>query len=134
MTGDIVTTLATSGATTIVAAAATDAWKQTKQGFARLLGRGNSAAVAEAETALERTSTALSAQAGADLEATRHEQRLHWEALLLHLLRDYPDARAELEQLLAETGVGPAVTITATAHDSARQAVQGSGTQNITFS
>ena len=133
MSADIVATLATSGATTIVAAAATDAWSQTKRGFARLFGRGDAAAAATAEADLEQTSTELATRAGEELELARRQQRLHWETLLLRLLLDHPDVRPELEELLSTAGSRTDVHIEANAYDNARQNVLGSGTQNVTF-
>jgi hypothetical protein len=133
VSAEIVATLATSGATTIVQAAATDAWSQTKRGFARLLGRGDAAATAGAEADLEQTSTELATRAGDDLELASRQQRLRWEALLLRLLLDHPDAQAEMEQLLSGAGPAAGVHVEANAYDNARQNILGSGTQNVTF-
>jgi hypothetical protein len=63
--------LAALAGQTVVAAAATDVWGKAKQGFARLLGRGNQSRVEVAERRLERTREQLASVPAAEVEAAR---------------------------------------------------------------
>jgi hypothetical protein len=132
MSSEIVA-LATSGATAIVQAAATDAWSQTKRGFGRLLGQGDPAVTARAEAELEQTSAELAACVGEDLDLVGRQHFSHWEAALLRLLREYPGAQRELGELLSAAGSQTNVRIEANAYDNAQLNVLGTGTQNVTF-
>lgn len=134
MDAEVIAALATSGATTIVQAAATDVWSQTKQGFARLFGRGDAAATARAEAELERTNAELALLDQDDRGLAARQQRLRWESQLTGLLREVPGAQRDLEELLSALGLRAGVRVEANAYDNARQNVQGSGTQNVTFS
>jgi hypothetical protein len=94
--------LAISGATTLVGAAATDAWRHAREGFARLLGRGDRDREAVAEQRLQ----ALAAKVeGAPLgERAELRERLvpAWQTRLADLLEEDPAAAELLSGLVDE--------------------------------
>lgn len=93
-----------AGATTLVTAMTTDAWTSVKQGFARLLGRGDPEREEAAERRLERSRQELTGRTGAELERARAEQEAAWRLRLGDLLEDDPAAEAELRALIAACG------------------------------
>ncbi|TWV56356.1 hypothetical protein FRZ03_04490 [Streptomyces misionensis] len=89
-------TLAMTGASTLVAAMATDAWQTGRGGFARLFHRrGNG--LREIGTQLDNDAALM---AGADAAAAREALLELWRLRLLGLLRDHPDAAPELTELV----------------------------------
>lgn len=94
--------LATSGATTLVGAAATDAWQHARDGFARLLGRGRE----DREAVAERRLQALAAEverAPLDERAGLRQRLLPaWQTRLADLLEEDPAAAELLRGLVDE--------------------------------
>ncbi|WP_155127414.1 hypothetical protein [[Actinomadura] parvosata] len=82
----------------------TDAWTSAKQGFARLLGRGQPERQGVAVQRLERSRQELAGRTGAELERARAEQETAWRLRLSDLLEDEPAAEAELRALVATFG------------------------------
>ncbi|MFF4617716.1 hypothetical protein [Nonomuraea jabiensis] len=116
----------------------TDAWSTAKQGFARLLGRGSPNREAAIEQRLERSRQHLAGLTSAALEQARANQEAAWPLRLSDLLEDDPAAEAGLRALVAALGTqAPAssgeVRQQVLGFDQAQQAVQGHGTQNVTF-
>jgi hypothetical protein len=102
---------------TVVAAASTDAWGRAKEGFARLLGRGDLARTRGAADRLEGMRGQLAGVSGAELEGARAEQVVRWQARLEDLLEEYPGLVAELRVLVNEIRAElPAGTVTASGH------------------
>ncbi|MEY2230550.1 hypothetical protein [Streptomyces sp. BF23-19] len=96
--------LAMTGATTIVAAMATDAWQNTRAGTHRVFRR---AGATEAEGAALLTLLDADAElvdgaaADEDAGAVRADLAPSWNRRLTALLRDHPEAAADLRELLA---------------------------------
>lgn len=96
---DPVTALALAGATTIVAAMATDTWQATRTAVTRLFRRGGAAEQTVVEAQLE-GNAALLADAEDTEQACRALVQL-WQLHLHALLRAHPDAAEELRALVA---------------------------------
>ncbi|GLX48965.1 hypothetical protein Shyhy01_19150 [Streptomyces hygroscopicus subsp. hygroscopicus] len=88
--------LAMTGASTLVAAMATDAWHTGRGGFARLFRRGGNG-LREIESQLDNDAVLVS---GDDAASARAELIGPWRLRLLRLLRDHPDAAPELTELI----------------------------------
>jgi hypothetical protein len=94
--------LASIAGSTVVAAAATDAWEAARRGFARLLGRGDPNRTKVTELRLAETHAQLAGAAGADLESARTALEAQWVTRLADLLEEDPGAEAELRGLVEE--------------------------------
>ncbi|MFE7568959.1 hypothetical protein ACFU76_18680 [Streptomyces sp. NPDC057539] len=94
------TALALTGATTVVAAMATDAWQTTRTGMAVLFRRSGRTQQAAVEAQLE-GNAALVAQAE-DPERARQALLPVWQLQLEALLRRHPDATDDLRALVDE--------------------------------
>ncbi|WP_328864093.1 hypothetical protein [Streptomyces virginiae] len=96
--------LAMTGATTIVAAMATDAWQNTRAGTHRMFRRAG-ATEAEGATLLTLLDADAALVDGAaadeDAGAVRADLAPSWNRRLTALLRDHPEAVADLRELLA---------------------------------
>jgi hypothetical protein len=94
--------LAASGATTLVGAAATDAWQYGRDGFARLLGRGHQ----DREAVAERRLQALAAEVERAPVGERAELRQRllpaWQTRLADLLEEDPAVAELLRGLVDE--------------------------------
>lgn len=88
------------GSTILVTAVGTSAWEATRQGFARLFGRGKDDAVTVRR--LDATRAQIAAAAPADVEHVRAELASQWALRLTDLLEDDPGAEAELGTLVDE--------------------------------
>src|SRR5262249_20310664 len=109
--------LAALAGQTVVTAATTDAWEACRQGFARLLGRGDSRKEQLAEQRLEETREQLTAAEGADLDRIRAAQAAEWQTRLADLLEEDPDVEAELRALVEQIrGQLAASVVSATDH------------------
>lgn len=104
MLSEALAALAAAGGTALVSAMATDGWTSAKQGFARLLGRGQPEQQEVAERRLERSRQELAVRSGTELEQARIEQEAAWRLRLSDLLEDDPAAEAELRALVAAFG------------------------------
>jgi hypothetical protein len=96
----ILEALALTGATTVVAAMATDAWQATRTGTARLFRHGGPARQEAAAARLE-ADAALVARA-ANAQRARLGLIPRWQLELEELLRDHGDAASEVQALVAE--------------------------------
>jgi hypothetical protein len=94
--------LAALAGNTVVTAAVTDAWEAARQGFARLLGRGDPDKTKLAEQRLEETHDQLVAATGADLERVRVALEAQWVTRLADLLQEDPGVEADLSALVQE--------------------------------
>jgi len=94
--------LAALAGNTVVAAAATDAWEAARRGFARLLGHGDPDRAKMAERRLAETREQLASAQGKDLEQARDALAQRWAGRLADLLEEYPDAEAELRELVQQ--------------------------------
>ncbi|MEU0679405.1 hypothetical protein [Streptomyces albogriseolus] len=92
--------LALSGATTVVAAMATDAWEAARTGTARLLGRGEPPRQATVEHQLDADAELVLSEA--DSPGARRELVPVWNRRLAAFLRENPAAADELRALLDE--------------------------------
>lgn len=91
--------LATSGATALVGLMVTEAWTQARSRFAALLGRGRAETV-EADLDETRVELVEAYEDGDDGAAAGARQE--WQRRLRRVLKDDPQAVAELRAILAE--------------------------------
>jgi hypothetical protein len=94
--------LAALAGNTVVTAAVTDAWESAREGFARLLGRGDPAKAKLAEQRLAETHDQLAEASGADLEGTRAALEAQWVTRMRDLLEEDPGVEADLRALVRE--------------------------------
>ncbi|WP_338933179.1 hypothetical protein WEB32_34320 [Streptomyces netropsis] len=90
--------IAIAGATTLVAAMATDTWQATRNGVARLLGRRDQAQEAAVEAQLD--SNAALVAGAEDAERARQVLVPVWQLQLGQFLQQHPDAADELKGLI----------------------------------
>jgi mannose-6-phosphate isomerase class I len=90
--------IVTAGATTLVAAMATDAWQSARSGVARLFGGRDRAQEAIVEAQLD--SNAALVAAAEDTEQARHVLIPMWQLQLGQLLQQDPEAADELQRLV----------------------------------
>lgn len=120
MLADELVSLASLAGRAVVEAAVTDAWETVKQGFARLLGRGDAGQITVAERRLEQTREELAGVPAAELERARSQLEVAWQTQLLDLLEEYPDAAADLQVLVKEVHAQwPAGAVSAAGHGAA---------------
>lgn len=94
--------LASLAGTTVVAAAVTDAWETTRQGVARLLGRGDTDRDELVKRRLDETRSQLTTATEADLQQARTVLAAQWVTRLADLLDEHPETEAELQALVAQ--------------------------------
>ncbi|MFJ3639621.1 hypothetical protein ACIPRD_07705 [Streptomyces sp. NPDC090108] len=94
MEADWIAALATSGATALVAAAATDTWQSTREAFGRVFHRAGREDVVTGE--LDRVAAQLDA-AGDGREAARAALTGQWAARLREVLERHPEAAADIQ-------------------------------------
>jgi hypothetical protein len=94
--------LAALAGNTVVTAAVTDAWEAARNGFARLLGRGDPNKTEVAERRLEDTHDQLAQATGADLERVRATLEAQWTTRWADLLEDDPAAEDDLRALVEQ--------------------------------
>ena len=110
------TLLALAG-NTVVTAATTDAWEAARQGFARLLGRGDPDRTKMAERRLAETREQLTCAEGQDLEQVRTALAERWTGRLADLLEEHPDTEADLRALVQQIQAAlPAPMVSAADH------------------
>ncbi len=95
----VMETLALSGATAVVAAMATDAWQATRRGMARLFSRGGGA-VPAVEAQLDGDAEIV--ERDEDTDGARQDLVGPWRRRLLALLRQFPEAQADLMVLIEQ--------------------------------
>lgn len=83
--------LAASGATTLIGAAATDAWQQARTGFARLFGRGDADREALSGRRLDALTAAVEQADASNRDRVREQLLLVWQTRLADLLEEDPD-------------------------------------------
>ncbi|WIN00120.1 hypothetical protein ACTOB_003804 [Actinoplanes oblitus] len=94
--------LASSGATTLVTAAATDLWKDLRPAFTRLLGRGDPQREIEAGQQLDALAATVEQVPEEQQDVVRREQAQQWQTQLADLLHEHPQAAEALERIVAE--------------------------------
>jgi len=91
--------LALTGATAVVAAMATDAWQATRTGTARMFHRrGRPLEVIEAQL----DGDAAVVEQDEDTDGARRDLAGPWKRRLVALLREHPDAEADLWALIGQ--------------------------------
>jgi hypothetical protein len=100
--------LATSGATAVVAAMATDAWDSARAGVIRIFRRDDGEPHPNTEAQLD-ADQMLVAEAGDGADDTRQDLVPAWRRRLQNLLKDHPEKEGELRTLVAdlENSLGP---------------------------
>lgn len=129
--------LINAASSALVTAMATDAWSWMKQGFVRIFGRAGAPAKS-VENRLEASRGELVAAAGD--ETVRAAIESAWRTRILDIIEDDPTLTTDLWALVEKARAQncdsvPASPIvqSASAFDSANQAVQGSGVQSNSF-
>lgn len=97
---DPVTTLAMTGASTIVAAMATDAWQAARSAIVRLFSKGGGSLGEASRDRLDRAAAEVEAADLADRDAIRERLLSMWQVRLADLLEEYPDAGGELRRVI----------------------------------
>ena len=100
MVAETLTALATTGANTLVAAMATDAWQVAKSGVVRLFRRVDREQQAGIEEQLNRN--AVRVEQAEDGNSARQRLAPGWQLELESLLAEDPDAADELQALITE--------------------------------
>lgn len=101
--------LASSGATALVGAMATDGWEQARSGMGRLLGRGRARRQAAVEDLLDDDAELLAAAPLSERARTRDALTMRWQQQVESLLIELPQVAEELRALaarLAERSAG----------------------------
>ena len=95
-----IASILTTAAATLVAAATTDVWQQVRNGFARLLGRGDHGQEMAATRRLDALATAVE-QASPDKRAeVRQQLQADWGVRLADLIEDDPAVAYSLRSLV----------------------------------
>jgi hypothetical protein len=92
--------LASLAGRTVVGAAVTDAWESAKQGFARVLGRGDPERARRVEDRLEQTREQLQGGSGPELERARAQLEAAWQTRLVDLLEEHPEVAGDLRAVV----------------------------------
>ncbi|UKY48166.1 hypothetical protein [Streptomyces inhibens] len=92
--------LAMTGATTVVAAMATDAWTTARARVARLFRRAGLAEQTAIEAQMDGHAALVARSVDAD--GARHDLVPVWRLQLAEFLREHPDAAEELRRLVGE--------------------------------
>jgi hypothetical protein len=129
--------LASAGGTGLIEAISSDAWETAKAGFARVLGRGDTKRQAEIEQRLDRTRAEVQAAPAGTADQVRVRHQAQWTARLEDFLDEHPEhaeqVKSIVDTLAASTGSTGRVHQQVIGFDNAQQAVQGHGTQIVTF-
>jgi hypothetical protein len=99
MTPELAALLA-AGATTVVSAAATDAWRLARSGFGRLLGRGDARRESAEIARLDVLAEAIEQAPADERDELRQRLRDGWLVRLGDLVEDDPAAAQELHGLV----------------------------------
>lgn len=91
------TTVAATGGSAFVGAAATDAWQFARSGLVRLFGRGGQHRHDAAERWADQTATALEQVAENERAMIRERLAVKWEQRLADLVEEYPELGEELQ-------------------------------------
>jgi hypothetical protein len=101
LVGPELVALASTAASTLVAAMTTDVWRQVRTRLGRLLGRGDPRGESAVLEALDEDAQAV-ADAGGGESGVAGEVRSQWTGRLRDLLRMDPQAADQLRELVAE--------------------------------
>src|SRR4051794_34691874 len=99
MDADWLVQLATAGATTLVTAAATELWKDTRQGFLRMLGCGDPRREQLAGQRLDALAEAVQQAPEPQRHVVRRQQAQIWQTRLADLLQEDPEMAQRLREL-----------------------------------
>lgn len=129
---EAVAELVMTGAATVVAAMATDAWQSARTRAAALFGRGDEERRDLAAARLDRAAAEVEAADPAERDEVRQRVAAAWQVRLVDLLDDHPEAEAELRRVIEElSGRLPAAQQSWVQHITARG--QGSVAQGVMF-
>ena len=92
--------LLNTGAATLVAAAATDAWQQARKGFARLLGRGDQGRERATERRLDALAAAVQQASPEGRAEVCRQLQAAWQVRLGDLIEDDPNIAPSLQDLI----------------------------------
>jgi hypothetical protein len=94
--------LAVLAGNTVVTSAVTDAWEAARQGFSRLLGRGDPDKTRLVEQRLADTHDQLIQAQGADLERVQAALEAQWVTRITDLIEEDPGVEADLRTLVEQ--------------------------------
>lgn len=94
--------LAGAGATAVIKAMATDAWRGARDGVAKLFRRGGDQGHGAVEQELDQDERAVAAAGPAEVDRVRQELTSVWTARLAQLLAEHPEVESELRVLVAQ--------------------------------
>jgi hypothetical protein len=100
MLTEALTALGAAGGTAVVGAMATDAWKITRDGVARLFARGGAGRQDVIAAALDEDAGILVDTNEADREQVRQELVAVWRRRMARLLDQHPDTATDLQDLI----------------------------------
>jgi hypothetical protein len=100
MTLDWILQLAASGGAALAGAAATDAWRYAREGFARTLSRGDRSRAEQIERRLDVTAAEIERADGPDRAQVREVHRAAWQTRIEDLLDEHPDTADDLTELV----------------------------------
>lgn len=100
MLTEALTALGAAGGTAVVGAMATDAWKTTRDGVARLFSWGGQGRREAIEAQLEEDAGTLADTDEADREQVRQKLVEVWRQRIERLLEQHPDAATDLQDLI----------------------------------
>ncbi|MEV0492002.1 hypothetical protein [Streptomyces atratus] len=102
MSGELIASLASSGALALVNAAATDAWNGARDGFLRLFGHGEAERERVTANRLDEVAAQLEGAGEDRQDQVREALLLVWRTRLADLLEERPDAAAEIRALIEQ--------------------------------
>lgn len=100
MVADWIMALATTGSSSLVAAAASDVWASTRAGFSQLLSRAGNRSANDAR--LDATAGEIGQCSDAERDEVRRRLLRAWQVRLGDLLEEHPDAADELRGLISQ--------------------------------
>jgi hypothetical protein len=104
MSMEMILQMAAAGGAALAGAAGTDAWKYARDGFTRLLGRGDPQRADRARRRLDATAEVVVAAPEPDRPAVRDAEQLVWQTRLRDAIEEDEALAGELGPLVEEIG------------------------------
>lgn len=102
MTGDVLASVASSGASALASAFATDAWTAARAGFVKLFSRGDPEREHVAAKRLDESAAQVELATDARRSEVRETLTQMWQVRLGDLLEEHPDAVEQVRALVGE--------------------------------
>jgi hypothetical protein len=94
--------LAASGGAALAGAAATDAWRYARDGFAKALSRDDRSRAGQLERRLDATAGEIERTGDVDRERVRDAHRVAWQTRIEDVLEEHPEIATDLTELIRE--------------------------------